>query len=123
MSETLFRKRPRSRAPTMTRTKSIKEISPVKPSHEIEDCKTCRISIGISTAPLGLQSLHEACQKAQVSGDKALGFLHSCGMCRRLLGSGRDIYIYRGDNAFCSQECREQHIRKESLKGSSTPLQ
>ncbi|KAJ0985309.1 hypothetical protein J5N97_003665 [Dioscorea zingiberensis] len=122
MSEALFRKRPR--VPTMTRTTSMKEFSPlISIPTEFEDAyKTCRISTVISTTPKGLEtSLNEVCQKPE-SGAMALGFLHSCGTCRRLLGSGRDIYIYRGDSAFCSQECREQHIKQEARKRSSTSL-
>ncbi|WVZ50032.1 hypothetical protein U9M48_001331 [Paspalum notatum var. saurae] len=37
-------------------------------------------------------------------------FLQRCFLCRRELADGRDIYIYRGDRAFCSDECRCRHI-------------
>lgn len=37
-------------------------------------------------------------------------FLDACHLCRRRLDEGRDIYIYRGDRAFCSPECRHQQI-------------
>ncbi|WVZ50030.1 hypothetical protein U9M48_001329 [Paspalum notatum var. saurae] len=37
-------------------------------------------------------------------------FLQRCFLCRRELADGRDIYIYRGDRAFCSEECRCRHI-------------
>ncbi|XP_016651092.1 PREDICTED: LOW QUALITY PROTEIN: uncharacterized protein LOC103332683 [Prunus mume] len=29
------------------------------------------------------------------------------------LASGRDIYMYRGDTAFCSLECREQQMKQD----------
>ncbi|XP_010498679.1 PREDICTED: uncharacterized protein LOC104776336 [Camelina sativa] len=49
-------------------------------------------------------------------------FLRSCSLCKRHLVPGRDIYMYRGDRAFCSLECRQQQItvdeRKEKKKGS-----
>ena len=37
-------------------------------------------------------------------------FLRSCSLCKRRLVPGRDIYMYRGDSAFCSHECRQQQI-------------
>ncbi|XVE95348.1 hypothetical protein REPUB_Repub02eG0089100 [Reevesia pubescens] len=43
-------------------------------------------------------------------------FLRSCGLCRRRLVPGRDIYMYRGDTAFCSQECREQQMNQDEKK-------
>ncbi|KAL3685365.1 hypothetical protein R1sor_003387 [Riccia sorocarpa] len=39
-----------------------------------------------------------------------LTFLDACFYCKRRLGEGRDIYMYRGDRAFCSPECRHQQI-------------
>lgn len=57
-------------------------------------------------------------------------FLHACFLCKRRLVPGRDIYMYRGDSAFCSIECRHQQIvldeRKEkrsviAMKKESVP--
>ncbi|CAO2818905.1 unnamed protein product [Amaranthus hypochondriacus] len=33
-------------------------------------------------------------------------FLSFCHHCKKKLGEGKDIYMYRGEKAFCSQECR-----------------
>ncbi|KAI3431080.1 FLZ-type domain-containing protein [Psidium guajava] len=43
-------------------------------------------------------------------------FLATCGLCKRRLFPGRDIYMYRGDTAFCSHECREQQIKQDEKK-------
>ncbi|XVE55457.1 hypothetical protein DITRI_Ditri03aG0160200 [Diplodiscus trichospermus] len=43
-------------------------------------------------------------------------FLRSCGLCRRRLVPGRDIYMYRGDSAFCSLECRQQQMNQDEKK-------
>ncbi|KAJ1294270.1 hypothetical protein BS78_01G133400 [Paspalum vaginatum] len=40
----------------------------------------------------------------------ANGFLSSCHACNKQLGHGNDIFIYRGDKAFCSSECRYQEM-------------
>eukprot|EP00249_Psilotum_nudum_P011768 c23368_g1_i3 orf=561-1517(+) len=59
----------------------------------------------------------------------AIDFLSSCFFCMRHLEPGKDIYMYRGDRAFCSVNCRYQQIvideRKEkcsaaALKSGST---
>ncbi|OVA08317.1 Protein of unknown function DUF581 [Macleaya cordata] len=48
-------------------------------------------------------------------------FLNSCNLCRKKL-NGRDIYMYRGEKAFCSTECRYRHIvtdeHKEKYSGN-----
>ncbi|KAK8580307.1 hypothetical protein V6N12_070587 [Hibiscus sabdariffa] len=43
-------------------------------------------------------------------------FLRSCCLCRRRLVPGRDIYMYRGDSAFCSLECRQQQMNQDEKK-------
>ncbi|KAJ6847421.1 uncharacterized protein M6B38_277960 [Iris pallida] len=40
-------------------------------------------------------------------------FLKNCGLCSRRLRPGKDIYMYRGEIAFCSLECREQQIMND----------
>ncbi|KAH9605648.1 hypothetical protein KSS87_022868 [Heliosperma pusillum] len=58
-------------------------------------------------------------------------FLRTCSLCGRRLAPSRDIFMYRGDTAFCSSECREQQMaqdewkekcaaNKESISSSST---
>ncbi|XP_057500767.1 FCS-Like Zinc finger 7-like [Actinidia eriantha] len=43
-------------------------------------------------------------------------FLKTCGLCKRRLLPDRDIYMYRGDTAFCSLECREQQMEHDERK-------
>ncbi|XP_047339443.1 FCS-Like Zinc finger 15-like [Impatiens glandulifera] len=38
------------------------------------------------------------------------GFLDNCSLCRRKLLPSKDIYMYKGDRAFCSEECRCRQI-------------
>ncbi|XP_076932650.1 FCS-Like Zinc finger 14-like [Bidens hawaiensis] len=38
-----------------------------------------------------------------------VGFLNSCHLCNKRL-HGKDIYMYRGEKAFCSPECRSRQI-------------
>ncbi|KAJ7973684.1 DUF581 domain-containing protein [Quillaja saponaria] len=53
-------------------------------------------------------------------------FLSSCNLCRKQL-HGLDIFIYRGEKAFCSAECRDKHISNDYYKekcrsGAMKPL-
>ncbi|CAH8313020.1 unnamed protein product [Eruca vesicaria subsp. sativa] len=48
-------------------------------------------------------------------------FLRSCSLCERLLVHGRDIYMYRGDTAFCSSECRQQQMAQDERKERGKP--
>ncbi|XP_045809600.1 FCS-Like Zinc finger 6-like [Trifolium pratense] len=43
-------------------------------------------------------------------------FLRICGLCNCRLAPGRDIYMYRGDTAFCSLECREEQMKQDRRK-------
>ncbi|KAL8486978.1 hypothetical protein ACS0TY_023134 [Phlomoides rotata] len=43
-------------------------------------------------------------------------FLRVCALCNRRLIPGRDIYMYRGDTAFCSLECRHQQMTQDERK-------
>ncbi|XP_055809075.1 protein INCREASED RESISTANCE TO MYZUS PERSICAE 1-like [Solanum dulcamara] len=51
--------------------------------------------------------------------EKTTYFLTTCGLCNRRLPPSRDIYMYRGDTAFCSMECREKHMKKDKRKEKS----
>lgn len=42
-------------------------------------------------------------------------FLDACFICKRQLGQGSDTYMYRGERAFCSMECRTYQIRMEKV--------
>ncbi|CAK9328163.1 unnamed protein product [Citrullus colocynthis] len=42
-------------------------------------------------------------------------FLRSCHLCGKNL-EGKDIYMYRGEMAFCSSECRSSQIMKDEKK-------
>ncbi|KAL9406003.1 hypothetical protein Peur_002975 [Populus x canadensis] len=37
-------------------------------------------------------------------------FLEACFLCKKPLGDNRDIFMYRGDTPFCSEECRQEQI-------------
>ncbi|GMQ08694.1 hypothetical protein CsSME_00052303 [Camellia sinensis var. sinensis] len=42
-------------------------------------------------------------------------FLRMCFTCKRQLKPGKDIYIYRGEQSFCSEECRFEEMLAERM--------
>ncbi|XP_075493022.1 protein INCREASED RESISTANCE TO MYZUS PERSICAE 1-like [Primulina tabacum] len=56
---------------------------------------------------------------AKCSGDPQIQmahFLKRCGLCHQSLAPDIDVYMYRGDVAFCSVECRQQRIKQDERK-------
>ncbi|KAI9117108.1 hypothetical protein K1719_012107 [Acacia pycnantha] len=51
--------------------------------------------------------------------DNTPHFLRTCRLCHRRLAAGRDIYMYRGDTAFCSFECREEQMKEDERKDNN----
>ncbi|KAL6633756.1 hypothetical protein ACP70R_026427 [Stipagrostis hirtigluma subsp. patula] len=43
-------------------------------------------------------------------------YLDACFGCGRLLGRNRDIFMYRGDTPFCSEECRQHQIEADEAR-------
>ncbi|KAH7289805.1 hypothetical protein KP509_30G019400 [Ceratopteris richardii] len=58
---------------------------------------------------------HDAGAEAAGSMYRA-SFLENCHFCKRRLKPGRDIFIYRGDSAFCTEECRQRQILKDEMR-------
>ncbi|KAJ3680634.1 hypothetical protein LUZ60_016912 [Juncus effusus] len=42
--------------------------------------------------------------------------LDSCSLCRKALSKNRDIFMYRGDTPFCSEECRQEQMEIDHEK-------
>ncbi|XP_004510561.1 FCS-Like Zinc finger 17-like [Cicer arietinum] len=43
-------------------------------------------------------------------------FLKTCNLCNKKLSPHKDIYMYRGDQGFCSIECRNRQIFLDEMK-------
>ncbi|KAF8027479.1 hypothetical protein BT93_E0399 [Corymbia citriodora subsp. variegata] len=43
-------------------------------------------------------------------------FLKTCSLCHKKLSPDRDIYMYRGDEGYCSVECRDRRIVMDEMK-------
>ncbi|XP_020590836.1 protein MARD1-like [Phalaenopsis equestris] len=50
------------------------------------------------------------------SGEDFLSFCHAC---RKSLAQGKDIFMYRGERAFCSHECRQKEMISDAEEAES----
>ncbi|XP_047155680.1 FCS-Like Zinc finger 15-like [Vigna umbellata] len=57
-----------------------------------------------------LSSMNKHSPSAANASQHSPTFLHQCFLCRKRLLPGKDIYMYKGDRAFCSVECRCKQI-------------
>ncbi|GLJ13598.1 hypothetical protein SUGI_0216080 [Cryptomeria japonica] len=62
------------------------------------------------------ETVFEESQPSAFSSFEPAGFLYVCYMCRRKLSHQKDIYMYGGDKAFCSEGCRYQQIATDKKK-------
>ncbi|OIV94105.1 hypothetical protein TanjilG_05485 [Lupinus angustifolius] len=49
-------------------------------------------------------------------------FLQACFLCKKTLGNNSDIFMYRGDTPFCSEECRAEQIDIDEAKEKKKKL-
>ncbi|KAI3968898.1 hypothetical protein MKW92_034600 [Papaver armeniacum] len=52
---------------------------------------------------------------SSIFSQESSNFLKACGLCRKKLSPEKNIYMYRGDQAFCSDDCRCRKILIEEL--------
>ncbi|XP_010935033.1 uncharacterized protein [Elaeis guineensis] len=52
------------------------------------------------------------CKSISTGGD-AHHFLDTCFLCKKPIAAGDDIFMYRGDAPFCSEECREEQMEMD----------
>ncbi|CAM0913670.1 unnamed protein product [Alopecurus aequalis] len=107
---------------SMRRTTSMSGFD-VPAAEEEAGRQPTRPARGASAAPApttGWGAASAAMQRRH-SGDfhaamETAAFLKACGLCCRRLGPGRDTFIYMGEVAFCSLECRQQQMNLDELK-------
>ncbi|CAN6220086.1 unnamed protein product [Urochloa humidicola] len=68
--------------------------------------------------------------RAGGEGVARLHYLESCFLCKETIACNRDVFMYRGDAAFCSDDCRQEQMdmdealdavaRRHRLRSSSS---
>ncbi|KAJ6801205.1 uncharacterized protein M6B38_150660 [Iris pallida] len=124
----LVGKRPRpqlSRTTSMTRFEPDVVVDPMEivesplPSDHQEPQNDWLGSIHVSRGVGGVMSPRSSSRtnhrrsSVDFAANETAPFLKNCGLCSRRLRTGKDIYMYRGEIAFCSLECREQRIAND----------
>ncbi|XVF38744.1 hypothetical protein REPUB_Repub20aG0128000 [Reevesia pubescens] len=72
-----------------------------------------------------ISSSSSSATNSQLNYPTVPSFLEQCFLCKQKLLPGKDIYMYKGDRAFCSVECRCKQIfmdEEETLKKENCSL-
>ncbi|KAL8138968.1 hypothetical protein V2J09_004969 [Rumex salicifolius] len=106
----------------------VNSFQPEKRSLSVEDMElsedyTCVISHGPNpkTTHIFGNCIVEAAENSYTRirdspASEELDFLSFCHHCKKKIGQGKDIYMYRGERAFCSQECRCQEMLFDGIE-------
>ncbi|XP_062091187.1 FCS-Like Zinc finger 13-like [Humulus lupulus] len=97
-------------------------------NHRKNDLGRCNNQRGIFDSPSARKNDLDRCNNQRsifdspsaISGEEnssfpTSDFLSCCHLCRKKL-HGKDIYMYRGEKAFCSSECRSSQILNDERK-------
>ncbi|KAL3505938.1 hypothetical protein ACH5RR_031320 [Cinchona calisaya] len=78
-------------------------------THIFDDCivESCSGQISSSRKPIDGFFINRS------MGYPSDSFLSFCYNCKKNLGQGKDIYMYRGEKAFCSSDCRDKEMMLE----------
>ncbi|EES12740.1 hypothetical protein BDA96_06G211800 [Sorghum bicolor] len=49
-------------------------------------------------------------------GERSLHALDACALCAKPLARDSDIFMYRGDTPFCSEECRYEQMQLDAIR-------
>ncbi|KAJ9171984.1 hypothetical protein P3X46_015277 [Hevea brasiliensis] len=80
---------------------------------------TCVISYGPNPKTTHIFDncvLENYCSLSDESNAAQKSFLSFCHTCKKNLEQKNDIFIYRGEKAFCSQECRYQEMQLDGVE-------
>uniref|UniRef100_A0A6V7QVY5 FLZ-type domain-containing protein n=1 Tax=Ananas comosus var. bracteatus TaxID=296719 RepID=A0A6V7QVY5_ANACO len=75
-----------------------------------------RRAVVSSAAEVRVPILLRSYDGSHAYGDGAHHFLDACFLCKKPLAGNRDIFMYRGDMPFCSEECRQVQIERDETK-------
>ncbi|KAE9602164.1 hypothetical protein Lal_00049659 [Lupinus albus] len=62
------------------------------------------------------KTINKTTMMFKLNKSQAPTFLDQCFLCRKRLLPGKDIYMYKGDRAFCSVDCRCKQIYKDEME-------
>ncbi|VAH51771.1 unnamed protein product [Triticum turgidum subsp. durum] len=54
---------------------------------------------------------------AEPAGEPGKHALDACALCAKRLARDSDVFMYRGDTPFCSEECRHEQMHLDAVCG------
>ncbi|KAK4788353.1 hypothetical protein SAY86_019672 [Trapa natans] len=95
---------------------------------ELDGCQSMETGVSINTTTLVHQNsfssrktMRPYCRSPRFE-ETRLHFLESCALCKKRLGNQGDIFMYRGDTPFCSEDCRQKQIDLDEAKQKNRNL-
>jgi hypothetical protein len=52
---------------------------------------------------------------AEPAGEPGMPALDACALCAKPLARDSDVFMYRGDTPFCSEDCRHEQMRLDAV--------
>jgi hypothetical protein len=52
---------------------------------------------------------------AEPAGEASMPALDACALCAKPLARDSDIFMYRGDTPFCSEDCRDEQMELDAV--------
>ncbi|XP_047068085.1 FCS-Like Zinc finger 2-like [Lolium rigidum] len=52
---------------------------------------------------------------AEPAGEASMPALDACALCCKPLARDSDIFMYRGDTPFCSEDCRDEQMQLDAV--------
>ncbi|KAI3773262.1 hypothetical protein L1987_47787 [Smallanthus sonchifolius] len=86
-------------------------------SMELE-LKATAVGLQILTTKTRINHSNPIFQRNQIPSSQPC-FLKSCFLCHKHLSFNKDVYMYRGDQGFCSEECRSRQIYIDDIEIST----
>lgn len=92
--------------------------------HRANDFVSRSMTMGYATSynRTSLRNLSVSSPRSARFEDHQPHFLAACFLCKKPLGDNRDIFMYRGDTPFCSEECRQEQIEIDEAKEKNRNL-
>ncbi|EMS67889.1 hypothetical protein TRIUR3_27655 [Triticum urartu] len=52
---------------------------------------------------------------AELLGEAGMLAMDACALCAKQLARDRDVFMYRGDTPYCSEECRHEQMHLDAV--------
>ncbi|KAJ8556502.1 hypothetical protein K7X08_032254 [Anisodus acutangulus] len=92
------------------RRNSLRNLSSFSSSSSSSSSSTCSMSSPRSVVTAAGKYYESRIEEPQQH------FLDVCYLCKKRIPDNCDIFMYRGDTPFCSEECRHQQIEMDEAK-------